>query len=102
MLAACVLLPQEFPMFISVHKLRWFTRTCQLTAVEVLYVAFFWALALDSIPTSMAVINFRVVGNNVVLKVRSGRLRNFVSLVDLNQPLATDRKPPLAGSGIRW
>jgi hypothetical protein len=90
MLAACVLLPQEFPMFISVHKLRWFTRTCQLTAVEVLYVAFFWALALDTIPSSMAVINFRVLRDNVVLKVRSSGLRNFLSglsMIDL-QPTA--------------
>lgn len=70
-LAACALLPHEFPLFISVHKLRWFTRISQLTAVEVLYVAFFWALALDSHPTSMCVVNFHVVGQCVVLKVRS-------------------------------
>jgi hypothetical protein len=58
-------------LFICVHKLRWFTRTCQLTAVEVLYVAFFWALALDTTPTSMAVVNFRVIAQNVVIKVRA-------------------------------
>ena len=70
-LAACALLPHEFPLFISVHKLRWFTRNSQLTAVEVLYVAFFWALALERHPESMGVVNFHVIGQFVILKVRA-------------------------------
>jgi hypothetical protein len=92
-LAACALLPHEFPLFISVHKLRWFTRNSQLTAVEVLYVAFFWALALDSQPASMCVVNFHVVGQTVVLKVRSVSQQCGLSIS--NQPLAADRTPRL-------
>jgi hypothetical protein len=40
----------------------------------------------------------------VVLKVRSSELRVATSceLSIFNQPLATDRSPPLAGPGIRW
>jgi hypothetical protein len=93
-LAACALLPHEFPLFISVHKLRWFARTSQLTAVEVLYVAFFWALALDSQPASMCVVNFHVIGQCVVLKVRSW-LSQQCGLSISNQPLAADRTPRL-------
>lgn len=88
-LAACALLPHEFPLFISVHKLRWFARTSQLTAVEVLYVAFFWALALDSQPASMCLVNFHVIGQSVILKVRSWLSERGLSIS--YQPLAADR-----------